>query len=99
MSNADPIVNNWYQDAETGRSFRVVAIEGDSIEVQYLSGELGEYDNAAWEDSLFLPADPPEDWTEAYDGLELDDLGYSDTDRHGPDVSDITLDDFLDDDR
>lgn len=96
MSTADPILNNWYQDAETGRGFRVVALDGDSIEVQYLNGDLGEYDNAGWEDSAFFPVEPPEDWSAPFDGVELDDLGYSDPDRHGRDIQEITLDDFLD---
>jgi len=99
MSNADPILNNWYQDAETGRGFRVVAIDGDSIEVQYLNGDIGEYDPTSWEDSAFLSAEAPEDWSAPFGEIELDDLGYSDPDRHGPDLQDITLDNFLDDDR
>jgi len=100
MSNADPILNNWYQDAETGRSFRVVAIDadGDSIEVQYLNGDIGEYDNAAWEDSAFFPAEAPDDWSAPFDDVEVDDLGYSDPDRHGLDMQDVTLDDLLDGD-
>lgn len=98
MSSADPILNNWYQDAETGRSFRVVALEngGDSIEVQYRNGDLGEYDAATWEDSAFLPAEPDSDWSAPFDEVETDDLGYTDTDRHGLDMDDVTLDDFLD---
>ena len=46
MSLADPILENWYKDAESGRTFRVVALDSDSdsIEVQYLNGDLGEYD-------------------------------------------------------
>jgi hypothetical protein len=98
MSNADPILDNWYQDAETGRRFRVVAIEngGDSIEVQYLNGDIGEYDGTTWEDSAFFPAEAPEDWSAPFDEMELDDLGYSDTDRHGRDLQEVTLDDLLD---
>lgn len=99
MSSADPILNSWYEDAETGRGFRVVAIDGDSIEVQYLDGDLGEYDATAWEDSAFFPSEAPENWSAPFGGLELDDLGYSDSDRHGPDMQEITLDDFLDGDR
>ena len=100
MSSADPSLNNWYQDAESGKSFRVVAIDadGDAIEVQYLNGDIGEYDAAAWEDSVFFPAEAPEDWSAPFGGVELDDLGYSDTDRHGLDRDAVTLDDFLDED-
>ena len=98
MSSADPILNNWYQDAESGRSFRVVAIDADSdsIEVQYLNGDLGEYDSAVWEDSVFFPVEAPEDWSAPFGDVETDDLGYSDPDRHGLDMQEVTLDDFLD---
>lgn len=101
MSAADPILNNWYQDGETGRSFRVVALDtdSDSIEVQYLNGDLGEYDNATWEDAVFFPIEAPEDWSAPFDDVEVDDLGYSDPDQHGLDMQDVTLDDLLDADR
>ncbi len=98
MSSADPILDNWYQDAETGRSFRVVAIDNDSIEVQYLNGDIGGYDSAGWEDSAFFPVEAPEDWSAPFGGVETDDLGYTDPDRHGLDMQDLTLDDLLDDD-
>jgi len=94
---ADPQIENWYQDAETGRSFRVVALdeENDSIEIQYLNGDLGELDFASWYESPFAPIEPPEDWSAPFDDVEIDDLGYSDPDLHEPDQRDLTLDDFL----
>jgi len=99
MSLAEPILENWYKDAETERSFRIVALDSDndSIEVQYLNGDLGEYDADAWENSAFYPIDQPEDWTAPFDDVELDDLGYSDPDQHGRDLDDVSLDDLLDD--
>lgn len=98
MSNADPILNNWYQDAESGRTFRVVALDGDSIDVQYANGDLGEFDASGWEDSAFFPIEDPEDWSAPFDDLEVDDLGYTDPDRHGLDRQELTLDDLLDGD-
>ena len=97
MSSADPILENWYQDAESGRSIRIVAIDSDSdsIEVQYLNGDLGEYDSAIWDDSAFFPIEPPEDWSAPFDDVEVDDLGYSDPDRHGLDMQEVTLNDLL----
>lgn len=98
MSSSDPILGYWYQDAATGAAFRIVAIdpENDSIDVQYVNGDIGEYDFAAWEDSACTPIEAPEDWSAPFGGVELDDLGYSDPDLHGLDREDITLDDFLD---
>jgi hypothetical protein len=98
MSLVDPILENWYKDAETDRSFRVVAFDpdNDSVEVQYLNGDLGEYDTATWVDSAFYTIEPPEDWSAPFDDVELDDLGYTDPDLHGRNMNDISVDDFLD---
>ena len=98
MSNVNPILQEWYQDVASGRTFRIVALdeENDSIEVQYFNGDIGEFDFSSWEESVFAPIEAPEDWSAAYDDLEIDDLGYSDPDLHGRDAQDITLDDLLD---
>ena len=100
MSLANPVMDNWYKDAQSDRSFRVVAIdaETDGIEVQYLDGDIGEYDTAAWNDSAFYPIAPPEDWSAPFDDVELDDMGYSDPDLHGRDRDNLSLDDLLDED-
>ena len=98
MSNVTPILQEWYQDLASGRTFRIVALdeENDSIEIQYYNGDIGEFDFSSWEDSVFTPIEAPEDWSAPYDDLETDDLGYSDPDMHGRDSHDITLDDLLD---
>jgi hypothetical protein len=97
MSAIDPIIGNWYQDEASGRQFRIVAIdeENDSIDVQYLNGDLGEYDYGSWEESVISLIEPPEDWSAPFDDVELDDLGYTDPDYHGPGNHDLTLDDLL----
>lgn len=98
MSAIDPILDNWYLDAASGRQFRIVALDekNESIEVQFLNGDLGEYDCASWDDSDIARIEAPEDWSAPFDDVELDDLGYTDPDLHGRDASDMTLDDLLD---
>lgn len=98
MSLADPTLENWYRDAETDRIFRIVAIDidNDAIEVQFLNGDLGEYDTAMWLDSAFYSIEPPKDWSAPYDHVDTDDLGYSDPDLHGHSLDDVSLEDFLD---
>ncbi len=98
MSTADPILENWYQDAATGRSFRIVALDpdNDSIEVQYLNGDIGEFDFVSWDDSSFFPIEPPEDWSAPFDDVEIEDLGYTDPDRHEIGRHDISLDELMD---
>jgi hypothetical protein len=93
----DPILNQWYEETESGRSFKVVAVDEDhdDIEIQYIDGDIGEFDFATWYETGFVPIDPPEDWSAPFDDVEPDDLGYSDPDVHEPGLRDITLDDLL----
>ncbi|MGZ8248485.1 DUF6763 family protein [Methylomagnum sp.] len=95
-TEALPSIDDWFQDAETGRSFRVVAVddESDSINVQYYNGDIGDFDFSSWRESTLFPIEPPEDASAPFDDLEIDDLGYTDPDRHNP--SGLTLDDLLD---
>ncbi len=95
---ADPIIGSWYKDVENNLSFKVVAVEesDDSIEVQYLNGDIGEYDYESWYNSTFDYIEAPEDWSAPFDDIEPDDLGYSDTDAHKPNPEDMDLDDYLD---
>lgn len=92
-----PSVESWYQDVETGRSFRVVAIddESETIDIQYDSGDIDGFDVNAWRESTLIPIEPPEDAGAAFDDLEPDDFGYTDTDFHGQ--GGRSLNEFLDD--
>lgn len=95
----DPVIESWYKDIENSLVFKVVAIDerDDSIEVQYINGDIGEYDNESWYNSTFDYIETPEDWSAPYGTLETDDLGYSDTDIHTvPDQEDMDLADMLD---
>lgn len=80
----DPVIESWYKDVENNLNFKVVAIDldQDSIDVQYLNGEIGSYDKESWYASTFDYIEAPEDWSAPYGNLELDDLGYSDPDTH-----------------
>ena len=94
----DPRLQNWYKDVENNLIFKVIAIDSktDTINIQYISGDIGEYDKEVWYASTFDYIEPPEDWSAPYD-LEIDDLGYSDTDRHTQiDQENITVSDLLD---
>jgi len=95
---ADPIVGTWYKDLENNFKFKVINIDdkNDSIEVQYLNGDIGEYDNESWYASTFDFIEDPEDWSAPFDDLEDDDLGYSDPDVHRPELDDVDIEDYLD---
>ena len=91
-----PSLESWYQDAETGRSFRVVAVDenNESIGVQFYNGDICEMDFPSWQESTVYSIEPPEDASAPFDDMEADDFGYTDTDLHGR--GDLTLDDLLD---
>ncbi len=95
---AEPIIGSWYKDFENNLKFKVVALDekDDSIDVQYLNGDIGEYDSESWFSSTFDYIEAPEDWSTGYDEIETDDLGYTDTDEHKPNPEDVDLDDYLD---
>lgn len=96
---ADPVIENWYKDIENKLIFKVVAIDEKdaTIEVQYVNGDIGEYDNESWYNSTFDYIEAPEDWSAPYGDMEPDDLGYSDPDIHAnPDQEEMDLADMLD---
>lgn len=94
---ADPIIGSWYKDLENNLTFKVIAVDDsdDTIEVQYLNGDIGEYDHDSWYNSTFDYIEDPEDWSAPFDDIENDDLGYSDTDRHRPNPEDMDIDDYI----
>jgi len=92
----DPVIGSWYKDVENDLTFKVVAID-DAIEVQYLNGDIGEYDSETWYNSTFDFVEAPEDWSAPFDDVETDDLGYSDPDTHlKPDQENMDISDMLD---
>ena len=94
----DPTIDHWYKDVENNLVFKVVAIEeaGESIEVQYHNGDIGEYDKDSWYNSTFDFIEDPEDWNAPFGDLEKDDLGYSNSDTPRTDMDDMPLKDYQD---
>lgn len=95
----DPVIGSWYKDVENDLTFKVVAIDesNDDIEVQYMDGDIGEYDKDTWYSSTFDFVEAPEDWTAPFGEIESDDLGYSDPDTHTkPDQENMDISDMLD---
>jgi hypothetical protein len=75
-----PAIGDWYQ-APGGVRFEVVAVDDEdgSIDIQHFDGTVEELEFDAWEESEYLPADPPEDYSGSLD-IERDDYGV-DLDR------------------
>ncbi|PCJ92907.1 MAG: hypothetical protein COA46_02735 [Porticoccaceae bacterium] len=79
MASQVPVIGTWYQDAVEDQIFEVVAVDDDagSVEIQYVDGEVSEFDFETWQQMLLLSAKPPEDWRASY---ELSDEDRSITD-------------------
>lgn len=74
MAKLIPQINNWYEDVNEDVLFEVVAVDeqGGYIEIQYLTGEIGEFDFETWGQLILLSAKPPKDWREAFEIPEED---------------------------
>lgn len=73
-----PAVGEWYLDSGTEDEFEIVDVDEDTglIEVQYLNGEIGEFDRGEWKELELSKIEPPEDWTMALEPVEEGDVGY-----------------------
>ena len=64
-----PNIGKWFIDKHSNQLFEVVAIDdhAGSIEIQYVDGELGEFDLESWASQEIEPAAAPEDWSASYE--------------------------------
>jgi hypothetical protein len=87
-TEADPILENWYQHLDKGQKFRVVALSEDdgAVEIQYFDGDVEEIELEGWYELDVEPIEPPENWTGPVDIAEVDDLGTA--------ITDTTVDDW-----
>jgi Family of unknown function (DUF6763) len=92
-----PVLGNWYQDLETQQIFKVVAADeaAETVEIQYLGGDIAGFDLESWYGSEFELAAPPEDWSAPFDEMEADDSGYTDPGYHSLKKREIGLSDLL----
>ena len=82
-----PQIAQWYLRADKGETFQVTGYDDKSrtIEIQTFDGDLDEIDAEIWPTLPLALAEPPEDWTGPVDDIEVDDLGYSETDMNASD--------------
>jgi hypothetical protein len=71
--NNPPQVGHWYTRLDTREGFLVTGYDDKSrtIETQAINGDLDEIDAENWNTLPLAFADPPEDWTEALNDLEV----------------------------
>lgn len=70
-----PEVSAWYQDVASGNLFEIVAVDEASgtIEYQLIDGEIGEFDEASWNQLYLIAAEAPEDWRAPFELSDGDD--------------------------
>jgi hypothetical protein len=83
MSVITPKIDHWYQDSRSGALFEIVAWDSDegTVQVQYLDGEIADFDLDSWSELALRPAAAPEDWRSAF---EVDESGDPDAAWHPP---------------
>lgn len=82
-----PEIGQWYARADKGQAFLVIGRDDESraIEIQAVDGDLDEIDAETWSTLPLERIEPPEDWTAPLDDVEIDDIGYSETDMRAAD--------------
>ena len=71
----EPVVGQWYVNAEEEETFRVITVDEDAemVEIEYLDGELEELDIDEWHELDLELTTEPEGWSEDEQEEEDDD--------------------------
>ena len=62
----EPVVGQWYINAEEEETFRVITVDEDAemVEIEYLDGEIEELDIDEWHELDLELTTEPEGWSE-----------------------------------
>lgn len=73
-----PKIGEWYLDLESEEQFEVVNVDEEegTVEVQFLNGEIAEFDRDEWSARELSLIDPPEDWNASLEPVEEGDAAY-----------------------
>ncbi|HEX4376637.1 MAG TPA: DUF6763 family protein [Steroidobacteraceae bacterium] len=90
----EPAAGQWYENLEENESFRVLSVDEDAetVEIEYLDGDIEEIDLDTWAELDLDKIDQPEGWT----GSDEDD--DDDDDEDDEDDLEETWDDEDDED-
>ncbi len=72
MFELEAVIGCWYQAGDY-QIFEVVAVDEDekTIEIQYVGGEVGEFELDVWRQLTLVRVSPPEEWTDAEPDSDL----------------------------
>ena len=92
----EPAAGQWYENLEENESFRVLSVDEDAetVEIEYLDGDIEEVDLDTWAELDLDKIDQPEGWT----GSAQDDDDDDDDDDDEDDLDETWDDDDEDDD-
>ena len=95
----EPVVGQWYQNAEEEETFRVLTVDEDAelVEIEYLDGDIEELDLEEWHELDLELTQEPEGWSED-DDEDDDDDWEEDEDEEDDGDDDEDEDDDQDDD-
>jgi hypothetical protein len=103
----EPVAGQWYENVEEEESFRVLSLDEDSetVEIEYLDGDIEEIDIEAWHEMDLEMIQEPEGWAggddedeEEEDEEEDDEDEDEDEDEDDDDWDEDEDDDDLDED-
>mgnify|MGYP000011003030 CR=1 FL=1 len=78
MASLFPVISAWYLDTTEDQVFEVVAVDEQygTVEIQYIDGEVSEFDLETWSQLKLIPAEAPEDAGAAYELSHDDEWGF-----------------------
>ena len=93
----EPTAGQWYENIEENESFRVLSVDEDAetVEIEYLDGDIEEIDLDAWAELDLDKIDEPEGWAGGDDDEDDDD---EDEDEEDDDLDETWDDDDDDED-
>ena len=96
----EPVVGQWYQNAEEEETFRVLTVDEDAelVEIEYLDGDIEELDLEEWHELDLELTQEPEGWSEDDDEDDDDDDWEEDEEEEDDWDEDEDEDDDQDDD-
>jgi len=86
----EPVAGQWYENVEEEESFRVLSVDEDSetVEIEYLDGDIEEIDIEAWHEMDLELTQEPEGWAGDDDEEEEDEEEEDDEDEDEEDDDD-----------
>ena len=78
----EPVPGQWYENIEEEESFRVLTVDEDSetVEIEYLDGDIEEIDLEAWHEMDLDRTEEPEGWSETDEDEEEEEEDEGDDD-------------------